>query len=121
MWLQVISHQKRLSYAAAHVGKGTEAFAKAGDAAAAPLKVVASGLHAGRRALDDRCVLRAAIADTQHSLQGRRERYRLHNTEVWPCHRAAADANASTMCRTSPLGARMSFFCSVTATALPDR
>lgn len=80
--LQVISYQKRLSYAAAHVGKGTEAFAKAGDAAAAPLKIVASGLHAGRRALDDRCVLRAAIAETQGVVQGRRERYRLHNTEV---------------------------------------
>lgn len=84
--MQVISHQKRLSYAAAHVGKGTEAFAKVGDVAAAPLKVVASGLHAGRRALDDRYVLRAAIADTQHALQGRRERYRVHNTEVLSCH-----------------------------------
>ena len=73
---------KRVSYNIAHVGKGIETHAKSAEAAFSPLRVVASGMHAGKRALEDRNELRAAIAEAQTAVQEKREKYRVFGPEV---------------------------------------
>lgn len=79
---QVGKQYKRVSYNLAHVGKGIETHAKAAEGACAPLRVVASGMHAGKRALEDRNELRAAIAEAQTAVQEKREKYRVFGPEV---------------------------------------
>jgi hypothetical protein len=80
--VQVGKQYKRVSYNLAHVGKGIETHAKAAEGACAPLRVVASGMHAGKRALEDRNELRAAIAEAQTVVQDKREKYRVFGPEV---------------------------------------
>jgi hypothetical protein len=80
--LQVGKQYKRVSYNTAHIGKGIETHAKAAEVACAPLRVVASAMHAGKRALEDRNELRAAIAEAQNAVQEKREKYRVFGPEV---------------------------------------
>lgn len=84
--LQVGTQYKRVSYNVAHVGKGIETHAKSAEAAFSPLRVVASGMHAGKRALEDRNELRAGIAEAQTAVQEKREKYRVFGPEVCFLH-----------------------------------